>query len=86
MLLNALDVVPIPVQSQIRCLAPWAEPDRVIYTTEEWREQPKDYITCSIQELNITALRLCSFRRFQVLQLYIDLATFESEKNPGLSR
>jgi hypothetical protein len=86
MLLDALDVIPISVQSQIRSLALWVEPGRVICTAEEPRGLPKDYITCSIQELNIAALRLRSFRRLQVLQLYIDLATFRKRKNPDLSR
>src|SRR2546421_10007146 len=44
MLLDALDVIPISVQSQIRNLALWVEPGRVICTTEEPRGQAKDYI------------------------------------------
>ena len=86
MLLDALDVIPISVQSQIRSLALWVEPGRVICTADEQRERPKNYITCSIQELNTAALRLRSFRRLQVLQLYIDLATFRKRRNPDLSR
>jgi hypothetical protein len=81
MLLDALDVIPISVQSQIRSLALWVEPGRVICTTEEQRE-----LHCSVQELNTAALHLRSFRRLQVLQLYIDLATFRKRRNPDLSR
>jgi hypothetical protein len=86
MLLDALDVIPIPVQSQIRSLAIWVEPGRsVINMTEGSREQSAQHTACSIQELNAAALRLHSFQKLRVLQLYIDLATFRKRKNPDLS-
>jgi hypothetical protein len=89
LLLDALDVIPMSMQSQIRSLAIWIEPGRIIWTEqlEEFRRsEPKQHTTCSIQELSVAALRLRSLQRLRVLQLYVNLATFRKRKNPDLSR
>jgi hypothetical protein len=86
-LLDAVDVIPISIQSQIRSLAIWIQPGRIVWTEQVLRsEQPEQHISCSIQELGAAASCLRYFKRLQVLQLYIDLPSFRKQKNPDLSR
>ena len=87
MLLDALEVIPISVQSKIRSLAIWVEPGRSTCRVPDGsREVSTQHTACSIQELNAAALRLRFFQQLRVLQIYIALATFRRRKNPDRPR